>query len=443
MTTDWLSAGAMLLAGLIVGFMFWYGLRDKGRAVARPDTELRDLEAKRDLLLQELRDIKETGGSDDERRRLERETADVLRKIDARKAAPAASAAKSKAAVAMTEHDVAAMTRAATVRGFVWGALSVAILGGIGVFVWQKATPKTDQAAANAPMQSAQSQQQAADPALQQIEAAVAKSPDDLEMRNELAKAYLERDNLMGVFEQTQYVLKRSPDDARALTYQSLVRLYMGQPQGAMEMLQRAIKIDPQLTDAYVALAWADVQTGKTDDAAALIAEAGKRRPDQKARLDEVFTRMQAQAKNAPQQAAAMPPNHPGLPAPGSDAPVSGGPMAASAPAAAAAGPGVHVTVTLAGNVKPSPSAVLFIIARAAGQTAGPPAAVKRIMGATFPLEVDLTAADSMMGQPLPPNVRIEARLDSDGDPLTKPPTDPRAEQDGVATGSKVALVLK
>lgn len=448
MTTDWLSAGAMLLAGLIVGFMFWYGLRGKGkgRAAARPDTELRDLEAKRDLLLQELRDIRETGGSEDERRRLERETADVLRKIDARKAAPPAAAAsrtaKGSALVAATDDDVAALTRAATIRGFVWGAASVAILGGIGWFVAEKATPKTDQAAAGAPMQSAQSQQQAADPALQQIEAAVAKSPDDLQMRNELAKAYLERDNLMGVFEQTQYVLKRSPDDARALTYQSLVRLSMGQPQGAMEMLQRAIKIDPQLTDAYVALAWADVQAGKTDDAAALIAEAGKRRPDQKARLDEVFTRMQAQAKNAPQQAASLPPNHPGLPAPGSDA---GGapPMAAAAPSAAAAGPGIHVTLTVAGNVKPSANAVLFIIARNAGQTAGPPAAVKRIMGATFPMEVDITAADSMMGQPLPPNVRIEARLDSDGDPLTKPPTDPRAEQDGVATGAKVALVLK
>ena len=32
-----------------------------------------------------------------------------------------------------------------------------------------------------------------------------------------------------------------------------------------------------------------------------------------------------------------------------------------------------------------------------------------------------------MMGQPLPASFRLEARLDSDGDPLTKPPSDPSA----------------
>jgi hypothetical protein len=49
-----------------------------------------------------------------------------------------------------------------------------------------------------------------------------------------------------------------------------------------------------------------------------------------------------------------------------------------------------------------------------------------------------------MMGQPLPATVRIEARLDSDGDAMTKNPSDPHAVQDGVATnGTKVSLVLK
>src|SRR6476469_5223727 len=79
--TDWLSAGGMILSGLIVGFMFWYGM--KGRAT-KPDVERLDLEAKRDLLLQQLRELKETGGSIEEQRRLERETADVLRALDKR-----------------------------------------------------------------------------------------------------------------------------------------------------------------------------------------------------------------------------------------------------------------------------------------------------------------------------------------------------------------------
>ena len=49
-----------------------------------------------------------------------------------------------------------------------------------------------------------------------------------------------------------------------------------------------------------------------------------------------------------------------------------------------------------------------------------------------------------MMGQPLPATVRIEARLDSDGDAMTKNPSDPHAVQDGVATnGTKISLALQ
>ena len=37
-----------------------------------------------------------------------------------------------------------------------------------------------------------------------------------------------------------------------------------------------------------------------------------------------------------------------------------------------------------------------------------------------------------MMGQPLPDSLLIEARLDSDGDPTTRPPSDPKARADRV-----------
>jgi cytochrome c-type biogenesis protein CcmH len=427
----------MIVSGGIVGFMFWYGM--KGRA-AKPDIERRDLEAKRDVLLQQLRELKETGGSADEQRRLERETAEVLRKLDAH-APPKRKSDKRTTDVAQPapEINIAAQTRAASIRGFLWGVGSIAILGGIAWFVTQQATPKTEGTTGGTPM--AQTSTQPADAALQQIQAAVAKSPDDLEMRNLLAKAYLERENLMGVFNETQYVLQRKPEDAGALTYQALVRMSMGQRDGAEQMLRRAIKSDPQLTDAYVALAWNDIQLGKTSEADALIAEASRRHPDQQARLGDVLAKMKEQAKGQP-PAPAVPPNHPALPAPGAESASAGSAPSAPAPVSGAS---VHVTLTLAG-AKPSPNAVLFVIARAAGQTAGPPAAVKRIGNPTFPLELDLSAADSMMGpgQPLPPTVRIEARLDSDGDAMTKNPSDPHAMQDGVATnGTKVSLVLK
>ena len=458
--TDWVSAGGMILSGLIVGFMFWYGM--KGRAT-KPDLERRDLEAKRDALLQQLRELKEMGGSEEEKRRLERETADVLRKLDVhadkltptkrRSDSPVRPSAEDsrtgESDLRLSTADVAAATRAATMRGFLWGFASIAVLGGIAWFVTEKATPRTESmTGGGAPMTSSapQASPQQPDPAMEQAEAAVAKSPDDLGMRDELAKAYLERENLMKVFEHTAYVLKREPNDARALTYQALVRVSMGQSDGAVEMLQRAVKSDPDLTDAYVALAWANMQRGKTSEAEGLIAEAGRRHPDQKTKLDEVLARMKEQMKNAPP--AAMPANHPALPNPDGSQNASSAMAAAqsAAPSAApaAGGPSVHVTLTLDRSAKSSPNAVLFIIARGAGETAGPPAAVKRIMAPTFPLEIDLSTADSMMGQPLPATIRIEARLDSDGDAMTKNPSDPHAIQDGVATnGGKVGLVLK
>jgi len=49
-----------------------------------------------------------------------------------------------------------------------------------------------------------------------------------------------------------------------------------------------------------------------------------------------------------------------------------------------------------------------------------------------------------MMGQPLPDQLLIEARLDEDGDPTTRPPTDPKARLDGVKVGrTDLRLVLK
>lgn len=449
--TDWLSATAMILSGGIVGFMFWYGM--KGRA-AKPDMERLDLEAKRDTLLRQLRELKEIGGSADEQRRLERETADVLRALDKRapdkrtkdKRRPDSPVGPSRDEAPVEDLDpraIAAHARAASIRGFVWGVASVAVLGGIAWFVTQHATPKTEGTTGGTPMASATQsspRQQQADPALQQIQAAVANTPDNLEIRNQLAKAYLERENYMGVFQETQYILQRSPNDARALTYQALVRMSMGQRDGAEQMLSRAIKADPQLLDAYVALSWDYVQSGKVSEAEGLIAEASRRHPDQQARLEDVLAKMKEQVKNQPPPAA-MPANHPALPVPGADS-VSA--MGSAAAPAAAGGPSVHVKVSLAGSVKQSPAAVLFIIVRASGETAGPPAAAKRINAPTFPLELDVTAADSMMGQPLPAIVTIEARLDSDGDAMTKDPSDPHASQSGVSTnGTKVALVLK
>lgn len=422
--TDWLSAGAMLLAGVIVGVVFLYAMKTRRKPAV--DQERSDLEAKRDALIARLREV---DLSDQEKSRLELEAAEVLRRLDSRK--------PSRGEAAAAPVVPAAAAKYAAIKGFAWGVGSVAVLVGIGWYVSQKAEPKTEGGMPQqaAPMQQSQTAQ--SDPEVQGIEAAVAQRPDDLVLRNQLARAYLDRENLMGVFEQTQYILQRAPNDPQALTYQSLVRLAMGQGDTATSMLQQAIKSDPKFLDAYVALAWSQVSGGKEKEAKATLDAAAKQHPDQKARLADVFTKMQQQAKA---RTAEMPANHPPVEAPG-EAPAAM-PTAAPAPPAAASSDAVHVTLALAAGAKPPAQGVIYVIARAAGVTAGPPAAVKRMPLAAFPLNFDLSAADSMMGQPLPPKIHLEARIDSDGDAMTKNPSDPTATADNVAMGSSATLTF-
>jgi hypothetical protein len=83
-------------------------------------------------------------------------------------------------------------------------------------------------------------------------------------------------------------------------------------------------------------------------------------------------------------------------------------------------------------------------VVRAEGEQAGAPVAAKRLAAGSWPVAFRVGAADSMMGGTLPARLRIEARVDGDGDPLTRDPTDPAGSLDGVALGSeRLRLVLK
>jgi hypothetical protein len=74
----------------------------------------------------------------------------------------------------------------------------------------------------------------------------------------------------------------------------------------------------------------------------------------------------------------------------------------------------------------------------------GPPAAVKRLNVGAFPLRFELGDEDSMAGEPLPDPLRIEARVDSDGNAMTRDPGDPTAVEDGVRRGATgLRLVLR
>ncbi|HUJ13855.1 MAG TPA: tetratricopeptide repeat protein [Thermoanaerobaculia bacterium] len=416
--TDWLSASAMLLAGLIVGFMFLYGMK---RRRANVDADRADLEAKRDALLARLRE-------DPSDKQLELQAAEVLKKLDKLRVGTGAPA---RPASGEAPAATPSQSRNAALIGFAWGAGSVAVLAGIGFFVWQQAKPK--ETAMPPQQQSAMASPAANDPLIQQLQRNVDQNPNDLNLRDDLAKAYLDRDDLTGVAQQTRVVLQKNPNDARALTYQALVHIAARQPEAAAAMLQKATQVDPDLLDAWVGLAWLHAASGEIPQAQAAIDEAKKRHPDQAARLDDLMNHLRNPQQMAQAQSQQQEPP-----------PAAADPAPQSQPAAAPAASGESVRITLnAANTAYPPTAVIWVIARPAGSSAGPPAAVKRVPLGSFPMTVELSASDSMMGQPLPPKMHIEARIDSDGDPMTRDPKDPIAQQDGVAVGQSLTLNLK
>lgn len=426
-STDWLSAIGILLSGLVLGFMFIYTFRKNRTAAATADLDRRDLEAKRDALIRQLREL--TDDEVEERNRLELEAAKVLRALEG---VPATVPSRTPSAASPS--SVIRQPSSGPIAGFLWGAGTVGALVFLGYYVFSKSEVKQDpnQTMPMAAAQNAPQQQQAqADPAVQKLEQEVSADPDNADKRIALARMYLDKENMMGVFEQTNAVLQKNPGDARAQTYNAIVRMAMGQLDQANTMLDTATKTDPKLADAWVALAWIHVQKGDKSGAKAAIDSAITNVPSEADRLRDVWNQM----SNA-QPAPAM-----------TDNPHAKGALADPAaaqmapPAAAAAPDAVHLTLSLAPSAA-TKTGVLYIIARNPGETAGPPLAVKRLNITSFPITVDFSSADSMMGQPLPKKFHLEARLDSDGDAATKSPTDPTATAD-VATGATLALTLK
>ena len=95
-----------------------------------------------------------------------------------------------------------------------------------------------------------------------------------------------------------------------------------------------------------------------------------------------------------------------------------------------AASPGsgdpIRGTITLEGGE--AGGAVLFLIARMP-DAPGPPLAVKRLPVGPFPLEFEIGPEDEMIkGRPWVGPIALTARVDKDGDPLTRDPDDYAAE---------------
>jgi cytochrome c-type biogenesis protein CcmH len=434
-SVDWGPGLAVLAIGLLLGgLVLWRVTLSGPKAVpaAAAPSRASDLEAERDVLFQQLRELDDTGTKRTpeqlarERYALELKAAGVLLSLDESEAAARPQRGTDAA-------DKTTPARKPALRGFFWGVGSAGALGLLVMLATRGSQPRENAKPSAGPAQVGEAAP-ASDPEVARYKTAIERNPDDFEARIDLARVYLGRQDLMGVWNETQYVLARVPGHPRALAYQALVRLAMGQADVALEMLKQAKAKAPDLLEAYLHLSLVYVRLGRVSEAEAVMAEARKRFPDQATMLAALMAEMTQQMPDSP-------PSLPGDPHASVPAPQEGGPAAPPASPTSVAGQ-LDLDPVLRGSLPPGTP--IFVTLRAAGADGGPPIAVKRLPAGSFPLAFAIGAADSMMGQELPERVRIEARADTDGDPITRSPADPTARVDDVKLGSAdLRLVLR
>jgi Tfp pilus assembly protein PilF len=438
--TDWIPAILMIAVGAVLGVaLVWRTIVAKraDRATLEPDEdlELRDLHGKRDALIRQLRELEDTGTKmtpgalAHDRHDLELEAARVLRDIERHvRVIDRETADEGPAAAGMTPAK----------RGLAWAGGAIVVVALLTVVVWQSASTRqpgagvtggpgmgggTDAPAPTAAQAQAQAQSEIE---LLKLQAAVESDPKNLELRLDLANAYLMREDLMAVYNLTQYVQQQKPGHPRALAYEAIVHLAMGQADVAEQMLDQALKTKPDLTVGWIHLALVHIQVGKFDAAERDIEALAKFDPREAEALRGLMQESRAQGSAAPQP---MPP--------------------AGAQTAPANVPGsvrqVGGTLVLHESLvgKVAPGSVIYVILRPAGVESGSALAVSRLQTGSFPVAFTVGDLQSMGGQPLPDRVRVEARIDGDGNPMSRSADDPSAFADNVAVGTTdVKLVM-
>ena len=188
-----------------------------------------------------------------------------------------------------------------------WGTAIMAVLG-LTMFAFQNSrSPSGGATAGETRMERASGAAASEDARERQLKAVLARDPGDLDARLELARIYLDRQDLRSAWKETRQVLEREPQNPLALTYEGLVRIGAGQPESSLEPLQKAIATKPDLLEAYLQLAFAYLRLDRIRDAEATIAAASSRFPDKAASLQGWLLKKQREVTQERSAGAAAP----------------------------------------------------------------------------------------------------------------------------------------
>ena len=399
----------VLLLALVVGMgaLLWFQSRglERKAAVTAAD-RARELDARKAILLDEIRELEadrhKLGAAELEAQReaLLQSATDVLREADAPVAPePAPVATRSRAPI-----------------GWLVGAVAFFALLGLGLSKFS--TPRQDAMAPPPPMADA-----APSADVVAAQAALEANPNDLKALNVLTHEALHRRDVKAAMDLLDRARAIDANDVEVQTHLAVLQIAVGMFDRADAALDKALATKPDFGEAWI---WKGVVALNREDVA-----AAKVALDKAIALDNTPSDLKgmASAVLAQIESGAMP-----------MAPAAA--QETKAPPSPSGTPKVAGTVSLASGV--TPEGTLFVIARRSKEAVGPPVAVQRMPAATFPASFSLSEANMMLGGEWPAEVFLEARIDRDGNVMSKEDIVARSEIVGpVGAGkSDAALVL-
>lgn len=445
----WAPSLLVLAVGLAAGV--WLALRFRQQAAGKQaeaadlPLEIRDLEDRRDDLYRRLRAADEDNLSDSERDSLVDAAARTLMELDHLQTRLPAVTSVETATGGESERDEADERDEALLApgdgphqgrsmatGVLIGAAMVGIVALLVYFAVRDATPTAQQpmvqAAPGASEDPHSGQMSALPPELAaqvaDLQTRIVNDPEDWIAKKQLSLILLSSGQFFEAFTLAGEVLQRFPEDPDALLVHGIVRVSMGQFEAGKDLLDRVLAERPDHRQALLYRGLALYQLGQVEQAVDTwqigLEMAGGSDPD----FEELLA--MAEAGVTIGEAAPQAPS-----------------TATSAPtesSAAIADGSYGIRLELAAGVAPTAGSTLFVFLRE--EKGGAPVAVTRVAAPTFPLQISLSAADSMIGGgELPGSGVLVARLDGDGSVTTTEPRDLQAEAAAIA-GEATTLVL-
>ncbi len=288
-------------------------------------------------------------------------------------------------------------------RRWMWAIIVVAFFSGLGA-VLKTATSTRGQGATMTGgaivAGKAMSEQVAA------LEATAQAEPANITPINQLAHLAIQSGDLGRAMKWMDAARALQPDHPEVRTHLAILQVSVGMVERGKLQIEAALSADPLFSEALLWKGLIALEAKDRETAVSALEAALENAGDRSARL--MATQALAEARKPPPVVA------------------------------------LRGSLSLKAGTTGSESGVLFIMVRNSAEAQGPPTAAVRLDPRGIPGSFVITDRDIMMGGPWPEQVWVEARLDADGDPSTKSPSDLKSERLGPfsAGTENIELVL-